>query len=103
MNKILTTSVAALICVVHSNAASLYWDINDVNTGATDTTSATGAWNGSNLFWNNLADGTAGTFTATTTSLDDLIFSAGANATGACHGCVHHHPDGHPNGKLAEY
>ena len=83
MNKILTTSVAALLCVVRVNAAVIYWDINAGNIGATDTTSATGAWDGTNAFWNSLADGTAGTFTATTTSLDDLVFSAGANATGA--------------------
>src|SRR5207244_6695495 len=44
-------------------AANLYWDINGANTGGSDTTSASGTWDGINAFWNTDSAGTgAGTF-----------------------------------------
>jgi len=56
-------------------AANLYWDLNGSleNTGS----SGTGAWNGTNLFWNTEASGTGGTPQAGTTSADTLYFSSG--------------------------
>ena len=76
----------SIFAALHAHAATLYWDINAATAGASAGTTATGAWNGANLFWNDQADGTdgggLGTFTAVTTSADDLFLSAGTNATG---------------------
>ena len=77
--RILVGSVAALIghlSAPPAKAAILYWDLN----GATANTAvaATGAWNGTNLFWNTVANGTGGTPQAGTTAADDLFFSSGA-------------------------
>ena len=55
----------------------LYWDTNGVTT---DTGATTGIW-GTNSFWNTDSTGGAGTFSLTTTSLNDLHFSAGTGAT----------------------
>jgi len=60
-------------------ATSLYWDLNGAtaNTGTTST----GAWNGTNAFWNDNSTGTGGTPQAATTSADDLFFSSGSGYT----------------------
>ncbi len=60
-------------------AATYYWDLNGAT--ANSGTSASGAWDGANLFWNNDSDGTGGTAQAGTTSADDLIFSSGTGYT----------------------
>jgi fibronectin-binding autotransporter adhesin len=59
-------------------AGNLYWDTNDIADGSG---AATGIW-GTSVFWNTDPTGGAlGSFTATTTSADDLFFSAGTNGT----------------------
>ncbi|MEI6714975.1 MAG: autotransporter-associated beta strand repeat-containing protein, partial [Verrucomicrobiota bacterium] len=61
-------------------AVSLYWDTNGTAAGSNDSTS--GIWGSSN-FWNTDSTGGAGgAFQSTTTSADDLFFSAASNATG---------------------
>lgn len=58
-------------------AETYYWDIN----GSADNTTAalTGAWNGTNAFWNTDSTGGAGgTVTASTTNADDLVLSSGS-------------------------
>jgi trimeric autotransporter adhesin len=62
-----------------THATTLYWDSNSTTAGA--GTTPTGTWGTSN-FWNTDSAGGAGTFTATTTSTDDVVFSAGSDATG---------------------
>ena len=56
-----------------ANATNYYWDQNSTTTGAGDT--PTGTW-GSDTCWNNLSTGGSGSFTATTTSSDNLYFVA---------------------------
>ncbi|MDF3056270.1 MAG: hypothetical protein K0R17_485 [Rariglobus sp.] len=60
-------------------AADLYWDAD----GATSNgTAVTGAWNGTNAFWNTDATGAAaGSASAVTTLDDNLFFSAGTTYT----------------------
>ena len=59
-----------------AHSATLYWDLN----GATANTAAavTGAWNGTNAFWNTSSTGTGGAAQAANTAADDLIFSSGS-------------------------
>lgn len=76
-----TSLCATLLCATLAHAAPLYWDINGTTLGAGNP--ATGAWgvSGSNT-WNSASDGgNGGSFTDTTTSLDDLYFVAGGTAT----------------------
>jgi autotransporter-associated beta strand protein len=61
--------------------AQVYWDVNDVNPGATDTDSASGTWNASNAFWT--ADSTGAGGHAVFVSGSAVVFSAGNNATGS--------------------
>ena len=65
----------ALLTAPSAKAATLYWDLN--GTTANVAVAATGAWNGTNLFWNTIASGTGGTPQAGTTTADDLVFSSG--------------------------
>lgn len=59
-------------------AANYYWDTNGVD----GFTNITGAWNGSNTFWNtDLTGATSGTFIASPTSADDLFVNGGATGT----------------------
>lgn len=85
--SILAGSIATLVLALSGpavHATALYWD---TNTSATPGSGAvTGTW-GTDLFWNDdplgLAGGPSmGVLTATTTSTDDVFFSAGANGTG---------------------
>ena len=71
---VLASSIAALLAGQPARATILYWDLN----GATANTAValTGAWNGTNLFWNTVTNGTGGTPQAGTTSADDLFFSS---------------------------
>lgn len=62
-------------------AATLYWDTNGSATGSANLT--TGTW-GTSSFWNtDPTGGGNGAFQILTTALDDAVFSAGSNATGA--------------------
>lgn len=69
----------SLMSVTTSSAINLYWDVNgvDENTGS----SGTGAWNGTNAFWNTEVSGTGGTPQAGTTGSDLLHFSSGTGLT----------------------
>ena len=83
----LSSSIARLCSVISVVTASivpqaqaandLYWDTNGVTAGSGATT---GIW-GINSFWNTDSTGGAGAFSIGTTSLNDLHFSAGTNAT----------------------
>lgn len=68
---VLAGSIAALLSAEPAQATLLYWDLN----GATANTAAavTGAWNGTNAFWNTASTGTGGTAQAGTTNADDLF------------------------------
>ncbi len=74
-------SMAALFALQFAplaHAATYYWDSN----GAAGFTTITGAWNGTNAFWNrDSAGANAGTFIANPTSADDLNVSAGTTGT----------------------
>lgn len=77
---LLAASALFSLTVCRSSAAILYWDINGINTGATDTTTATGIW-GTDNFWS--TDSTGAAATAAYVVDSDATFSAGTNATGA--------------------
>ena len=71
-------SVVAASVVPHAQAANdLYWDTNGI---LADTGATAGIW-GLNNFWNTDSTGGAGTFSLTTTSINDLHFFAGTGAT----------------------
>ena len=61
------------------HATPLYWDLN--GTAANTGTTATGAWNGTNAFWNSEFSGTGGSVQAISTNTDDLFFSSGTGYT----------------------
>src|SRR5258708_2856357 len=74
--------MAVALLAFDAHATNLYWDSNGTATGAGAT--PTGTWGvGQSAFWNTSSTGLGGTFTDTTTSSDDLFFSAGTDATGA--------------------
>jgi len=76
-----TGLVAALIAffIEPAVATPLWWDSNGATAGA--GTTPNGIW-GTNAFWNTNSTGGAGSFTTDTTTSDDLVFSAGTDATG---------------------
>ena len=77
--RILAGSIAALLAVQSAQATLLYWDTNSTTAGSG---AATGTW-GTSSFWNtDPLGGGAGSFTAATTSADDLVIAAGTNGTG---------------------
>jgi autotransporter-associated beta strand protein len=59
-------------------AADLYWDTNGTIDGSG---AATGIW-GTSFFWTTDSAGLTDTFQSTTSSINDLHFSAGTNGTG---------------------
>ena len=61
-------------------AASLYWDSNGTTPGA--GTTPAGIW-GTSTFWTTDSTGASATANTLTTSVDDLFFSAGTDATGS--------------------
>ena len=83
-NFALATSIAALLAAQTSQAANLYWDSNGTGTAGAGTT-PTGIW-GSSAFWSTDSTGAdvgSPVLTATTTSADDVFFSAGTDAVNA--------------------
>src|SRR5437016_540559 len=62
-------------------AATYYWDTNGATLGT--GTNPNGVWDIGSSFWNFDRDGSVSAPTVTTSALDDLIFSAGSDATGA--------------------
>lgn len=75
---------SALLAATSAHAGSLYWDSNGTGTAGAGTT-PTGTW-GSSVFWSTDSTGAnvgSPVLTATTTSLDDVFFSTGTDATGA--------------------
>ncbi len=82
-NRFLKNRVfASLVLVMSSPAAhsaTLYWDLN--GTTANTAVAVTGAWNGTNAFWNTASTGTGGAAQATNTTSDDLFFSSGTTYT----------------------
>lgn len=82
-NRFLKNRVfASLVLVMSSPAAhsaTLYWDLN--GTTANTAVAVTGAWNGTNTFWNTAATGTGGAAQAANTTSDDLFFSSGTTYT----------------------
>lgn len=59
-------------------AATYYWDTNGSTAGSG---AATGTWDGSTAFWTTDSTGLTAPGVSLTTSLDDLIFSAGTTGT----------------------
>lgn len=71
-------ALAALLSASSAHAVSYYWDTN----AAAGFGSVTGAWNGTNIFWNTDSTGAvSGTFIASPTSSDDLIVNGGTTGT----------------------
>jgi len=75
----LAAALAALVLTaIPARATSYYWDSN----GAAGFTTITGAWNGTNAFWNtNNTGATSGTFVASPTAADDLLINGGTTGT----------------------
>src|SRR3954469_10355379 len=74
----LLTAMIAVAFAPHSFSQSLYWDANNTDAGAGGT--PTGIW-GTDLFWNNLSDGTG--VPGAWAPGNNAVFSAGGDATGA--------------------
>lgn len=72
-------SALCLAPLVHS--ATYYWDTDGATAGAGGS-SPTGNWVTAGSTWSTNANGTVAVSAVTTTTDDDLIFSAGVNATG---------------------
>src|SRR4051812_8382615 len=66
-----------------ARASDLYWDVNGSTPDSSGSNVATGTWDGVNAFFNDDPNGGAGNFTANPSATDNVIFAAGANATGA--------------------
>ncbi len=63
-------------------AATYYWDTDGATAGSGGATPS-GTWSTGGTTWTTDSTGTTATSALTTTSLDDLFFSAGTDATGA--------------------
>ena len=77
-----TRCLAALVMCFSgpaAHSASLYWDLN--GTTANTAVPVTGAWDGTNAYWNTDSTGTGGAAQATNTATDDLVFSSGNTYT----------------------
>ncbi len=88
--KILAAAVASLAAaplltlLPQARAADLYWDINGTTPDSGPDAQPSGTWNGVNTFFNtDPTGGAGGSLTAVTTDADQVIFSAGSNATGS--------------------
>ena len=87
----LAVAIAALLAAGGIQGASLYWDTNGTTVGAQHPTTpiVTGTWgtsgSGGNAYWNTIASGSSGGnfLTITTSSTDNLFFSAGVSPTNA--------------------
>jgi autotransporter-associated beta strand protein len=72
--------IAAISLNTAAHADTYYWDLN--GSAANTVVAATGAWNGSNVFWNTDSTGGAGgTTTATVGNADDLVLFSGTSYT----------------------
>jgi autotransporter-associated beta strand protein len=81
---ILALTVSVLLSIFsQSFAATYYWDTNSNTAGSSAGTTADGTWSFEGSTWSTSFTGNAVTSAYTTLSTDDLIFSAGMNATGA--------------------
>jgi autotransporter-associated beta strand protein len=71
-----------MLFAASAQATTLYWDTNGSTAGSASVgDTAPGTW-GVNDYWNTSSNGTGTAFTSTTTSADDLVFSAGTDASG---------------------
>jgi fibronectin-binding autotransporter adhesin len=70
----LAAAIAMMLTAQSASATQLYWDVNGAT--ASYSLSATGAWDGTNNFWNTDSGGGSGTLSAVTTSADDLNLSS---------------------------
>lgn len=82
------TSTLGALCLLFASVGSqpavatpLYWDGNSTTAGAGNTTALLNREWGTFAAWNSDAAGVTDTFTATTTSTDDLFFVAAPSAT----------------------
>lgn len=74
----LMTGALMFLLPLQSQAVTYYWDTN----AAAGFGAVTGAWNGTNTFWNTDSTGaTTGTFIAVPTSADDLFVNGGTTGT----------------------
>lgn len=65
-----------------THAVNLYWDVDGDIAGAGGTSPAGTLWETGGNTWSTSPNGTVATSPTTTSSADDLFFSAGINATG---------------------
>ncbi len=77
----MTVAVAVAFTFGPSAQAALYWDGNDIATGAGNTTVLLNKVWGTNTVWNSDPAGVTNTFTAVTGAGDDLFFVAGPSAS----------------------
>ncbi len=75
-------TACAVLATPLAQAASYYWDIDDTTAGAGGATPS-GNWSTSGSTWSTSSNGTVSVSAYTTTAADDLLFSAGINATGS--------------------
>lgn len=67
---------------LHSvGGADVYWDLDGTTAGPGSAT-PTGAWDGTNTFWNSDSTGAAGTLSVDPGTANTAVFSAGSTATG---------------------
>jgi len=78
----LTLVVSAALLSNAWAANDLYWDTDAATAGGSGGTTAVGTW-GSSVFWSDSSAGSSATLTATTSNINDLHFSAGADVTGS--------------------
>jgi hypothetical protein len=72
-------AVFVLVAMPTASATQYFWDSNGNSAGA--GTAPTGTW-GTSAFWSTSSTGTSATANNATTALDQLVFSAGTDATG---------------------
>lgn len=77
-----TLVLAGLITLQQTRAADHFWDTNGTASGPGSTTPS-GAWDGTNTFWNTDSTGAAGTLAADPGTANTAVFSAGTTATGS--------------------
>lgn len=77
-----TLAIASALSLHSAGAADVYWDL-DGTTAGPGSAAPTGAWDGTNTFWNSDSTGGAGALTADPGTANTAVFSAGSTATGS--------------------
>jgi autotransporter-associated beta strand protein len=81
--KLIFLSMAVVVSGVAAQAVNYWWDVNGALDGSGGV-SPSGNWDGTAQNWNTDSTGLGGgSFSGTTTTNDNVVFSAGTDATGA--------------------